>query len=167
MYLLKIDVDAPRNVYAKNAKNAKSIIFGKPLLANRRAVQSPLLRTISLPDNPTIPFIHYHNSTAFKMKTTAGIVILLPLVSAQAVTSAAGAQATKAIDPALIGTWTTSSQKVVTGPGFYDPVNDKMTEPEMPGISYSFTQDGWYEEAYYRAVANRKSARYGIGLPES
>ncbi|OAL34733.1 hypothetical protein AYO20_05928 [Fonsecaea nubica] len=57
-------------------------------------------------------------------------------------------------DPALVGTWTTKSKKVVTGPGFYDPVADKLIEPELAGISYSFTSDGYYEEAYYRAVSN-------------
>lgn len=39
--------------------------------------------------------------------------------------------------------------------GFYDPVNDKFTEPQHTGISYSFSADGHFEEAYYRAVANR------------
>jgi hypothetical protein len=39
--------------------------------------------------------------------------------------------------------------------GFYDPVNEKMFEPSLTGISYSFTDDGHYEEAYYRAIANR------------
>jgi len=34
-----------------------------------------------------------------------------------------------------------------------------MFEPQHPGISYSFTADGFYEEAYYRAIANR-SSRY-------
>ncbi|KAL9100292.1 MAG: hypothetical protein Q9163_004310 [Psora crenata] len=58
-------------------------------------------------------------------------------------------------DPELEGTWTTKSRKVVTGPGFYDPVNEKMFEPDLTGISYSFTSDGFYEEAYYRAVSNR------------
>jgi hypothetical protein len=37
---------------------------------------------------------------------------------------------------------------------FYDPVNDNMIEPSRPGISYSFTSDGFYEEAYYRAISN-------------
>lgn len=41
--------------------------------------------------------------------------------------------------------------------GFYDPVNEKFFEPDLTGISYSFTADGYYEEAYYRAVANRMS----------
>ncbi|EXJ94118.1 hypothetical protein A1O1_02511 [Capronia coronata CBS 617.96] len=57
-------------------------------------------------------------------------------------------------DTALVGTWTTKSRKVVTGPGFYDPVADRLIEPELTGISYSFTVDGYYEEAYYRAIAN-------------
>lgn len=38
--------------------------------------------------------------------------------------------------------------------GFYDPLNDRLIEPSLPGISYSFTGDGHYEEAYYRAIAN-------------
>jgi len=57
-------------------------------------------------------------------------------------------------DPALVGTWTTKSKKVVTGPGFYDPVADRLIEPELAGISYSFTSDGYFEEAYYRAIPN-------------
>jgi hypothetical protein len=39
--------------------------------------------------------------------------------------------------------------------GFYDPVADKLIEPDLAGISYSFTADGFYEEAYYRALPNR------------
>ncbi|KAA8646887.1 Reversal of tor2 lethality [Aspergillus tanneri] len=54
----------------------------------------------------------------------------------------------------LVGTWSTKSRSVMTGPGFYDPVNDKLLEPNLTGISYSFTEDGYYEEAYYRALAN-------------
>lgn len=37
---------------------------------------------------------------------------------------------------------------------FYDPVNDNLIEPSRPGISYSFTSDGFYEESYYRAISN-------------
>ncbi|KIV86904.1 hypothetical protein PV11_02485 [Exophiala sideris] len=62
-------------------------------------------------------------------------------------------------DTTLVGTWTTKSKKVITGPGFYDPVNDKLIEPELAGISYSFTNDGYYEEAYYRAVSNPTSPK--------
>ncbi|KAI9655873.1 MAG: Reversal of tor2 lethality [Trizodia sp. TS-e1964] len=58
------------------------------------------------------------------------------------------------IDPQLTGTWSTKSNKVFTGPAFYDPVNEKFTEPSLTGISYSFTNDGFYEEAYYRAISN-------------
>ncbi|KAL8997575.1 MAG: hypothetical protein Q9169_003193 [Polycauliona sp. 2 TL-2023] len=71
------------------------------------------------------------------------------------------------VDPLLTGTWTTKSRKVFTGPvgalpgtplydrrGFYDPVNEKMFEPSLTGFSYSFTDDGFYEVAYYRAGSN-------------
>ncbi|KAI9711163.1 MAG: Reversal of tor2 lethality [Chrysothrix sp. TS-e1954] len=57
-------------------------------------------------------------------------------------------------DPKLEGTWSTKSAKVLTGPGFYDPVSEKLIEPALTGISYSFTKDGFYEEAYYRAISN-------------
>ena len=30
-----------------------------------------------------------------------------------------------------------------------------MYEPDLTGISYSFTDDGHFEEAYYRAISNR------------
>lgn len=36
-------------------------------------------------------------------------------------------------------------------------MNEKIFEPSLTGFSYSFTDDGHYEEAYYRAVANRKN----------
>ncbi|RMZ76806.1 hypothetical protein DV738_g4682, partial [Chaetothyriales sp. CBS 135597] len=54
----------------------------------------------------------------------------------------------------LVGTWTSKSKKVFTGPGFYNPVADRLIEPDLTGISYSFTADGFFEEAYYRAIAN-------------
>ncbi|WEW59577.1 Reversal of tor2 lethality [Emydomyces testavorans] len=60
-----------------------------------------------------------------------------------------------AFDPLLVGTWSTKSQKVITGPGFYDPIKDRFQEPDNTGISYSFTTDGYFEEAYYRAISNR------------
>lgn len=73
----------------------------------------------------------------------------------------------------LVGTWTTKSRSVVTGPvsdkvcfqeemqadngqRFFDPVDDRLLEPKHTGISYSFTENGFYEAAYYRAVANRE-----------
>ncbi|KAL8952275.1 MAG: hypothetical protein Q9222_001806 [Ikaeria aurantiellina] len=61
---------------------------------------------------------------------------------------------TAQVDTQLTGTWTTKSRKVFTGPGFYDPVSEKMFEPSLTGFSYSFTDDGYYEVAYYRAGSN-------------
>jgi hypothetical protein len=83
--------------------------------------------------------------------------------------SVASAQVT---DAKIVGTWSTKSNKTLTGPvryvsspylvgpsltilqGFFDPVSDTLIEPSRPGISYSFTSDGFYEEAYYRAISN-------------
>lgn len=55
----------------------------------------------------------------------------------------------------LVGTWVTKARSVVTGPDFYDPVADKFKEPKHAGISYSFSSDGYYEQAFYRSVPNR------------
>jgi hypothetical protein len=41
--------------------------------------------------------------------------------------------------------------------GFYDPVGERLIEPKHTGISYSFTSDGFFESAHYRAIANRTS----------
>ncbi|KAK5939341.1 Reversal of tor2 lethality [Knufia obscura] len=64
----------------------------------------------------------------------------------------------------LVGTWSTKSRKVLTGPGFYNPVEDRLIEPELTGISYSFTADGFFESAWYRAVSNpvRPSCVQGV-----
>lgn len=54
----------------------------------------------------------------------------------------------------LEGTWSSKSNTVFTGPGFYDPITELLIEPDLPGISYSFTADGYFEEALYRVVSN-------------
>ncbi|KAJ5693443.1 Protein r.t1.c1 [Penicillium macrosclerotiorum] len=64
------------------------------------------------------------------------------------------ATATAASVDDLVGTWTTKSRDVLTGPGFYDPLKDRFLEPNLTGISYSFDANGYYEEAFYRALAN-------------
>ncbi|KAJ5052149.1 uncharacterized protein L3040_001908 [Drepanopeziza brunnea f. sp. 'multigermtubi'] len=64
------------------------------------------------------------------------------------------ASAASALNTKLVGTWSTKSAKVLTGPGFYNPINDSFIEPKHTGISYSFTADGFYESAYYRAISN-------------
>ncbi|AOW25774.1 protein ROT1 [Candida albicans P57072] len=57
----------------------------------------------------------------------------------------------------LEGTWSSKSNTVFTGPGFYDPVEELLIEPDLPGICYSFTKDGHYEEALYRVKPNPKN----------
>lgn len=59
----------------------------------------------------------------------------------------------------LYGTWSSKSNQVFTGPGFYDPVDELLIEPSLPGISYSFTEDGYFEEATYQVTANPKNPK--------
>ena len=84
--------------------------------------------------------------------------------------------AQSAAPPELVGTWASKSNKTLTGPvrrgggrtssgtcsprqGFYDPIHDRLIEPSHTGIAYSFSDDGHYEAAYYRAIANRMFSR--------
>ncbi|KAK7033406.1 chaperone for protein-folding within the ER, fungal-domain-containing protein [Favolaschia claudopus] len=61
---------------------------------------------------------------------------------------------TFAQDPSLVGTWSSGTQKVVPGPGFADPAQETFTYPRTSGVGYSFSDDGWYELARFRYVAN-------------
>lgn len=54
----------------------------------------------------------------------------------------------------IVGTWASGSKAVVTGPGFANPSNQSFTYPPVTGVSYSFTDDGWYEIARYRFNSN-------------
>ncbi|KAH9948263.1 chaperone for protein-folding within the ER, fungal-domain-containing protein [Amylocystis lapponica] len=55
---------------------------------------------------------------------------------------------------AIIGTWTSGSGHVLTGGNFASPLNMSFTYPNTTGISYSFTDDGYYEIARYRFTSN-------------
>ncbi|AAS53199.2 AFL175Cp [Eremothecium gossypii ATCC 10895] len=57
----------------------------------------------------------------------------------------------------LYGTWSAKSNQVFTGPGFYNPADELLIEPSLPGISYSFTEDGFFEMATYRVSGNPRN----------
>ncbi|KAF9464194.1 chaperone for protein-folding within the ER, fungal-domain-containing protein [Collybia nuda] len=57
----------------------------------------------------------------------------------------------------IVGTWSSGSQAVKTGPGFANPANMSFTYPKTTGISYSFSDDGFYEIARYRFNGNGSS----------
>jgi len=54
----------------------------------------------------------------------------------------------------IYGTWSSGSKAVLTGAGFADPANQTFTYPKTTGISYSFSQDGFYEISRYRFNSN-------------
>ncbi|KAG0687260.1 Reversal of tor2 lethality [Pichia californica] len=76
--------------------------------------------------------------------------------SASASTSAASSD-TDTTSDSIVGTWSSKANTVFTGPGFYDPVDELLIEPALPGISYSFTEDGYWEEAIYQVTSNPKN----------
>lgn len=63
----------------------------------------------------------------------------------------------------LVGTWSSKSKAVVTGPGFFNPLTDSLFEPNHTGISYSFTADGYYESALYTITGNPTSPECPTG----
>ncbi|RDB14919.1 Protein rot1 [Hypsizygus marmoreus] len=54
----------------------------------------------------------------------------------------------------IVGTWSSGSRAVLTGAGFANPANKSFTYPKTTGISYSFSDDGFYEIARYRFNGN-------------
>lgn len=49
----------------------------------------------------------------------------------------------------LMGTWSTGAGHVVTGLKFFNPVTNSFVYPQTAGQSYSFTDDGYWEQALY------------------
>jgi len=62
------------------------------------------------------------------------------------------------------GTWASGSQNVVTGSGFVNPANLSFNYPVTTGISYSFTEDGYYEIARYRMYGNGSAPQCITGV---
>ncbi|WFD32549.1 amino-acid N-acetyltransferase [Malassezia sp. CBS 17886] len=58
----------------------------------------------------------------------------------------------------LRGTWSSGSRQVLTGMekgvGFFNPIRQQFTVPPTAGISYSFTDDGYFEEAIFKYGSN-------------
>ncbi|GMM52747.1 Rot1 protein [Starmerella bacillaris] len=63
----------------------------------------------------------------------------------------------------LEGTWCSKSMTVVTGPDFYDPIDELLIEPALPGISVSFTSDGYFEYASYQVASNPRDPKCATG----
>jgi len=54
----------------------------------------------------------------------------------------------------ITGTWSSGTQQVVPGEGFANPAAETFFYPRTAGVGYSFSDDGWYELARFRFVAN-------------
>ncbi|CAM0138101.1 Reversal of tor2 lethality [Umbelopsis sp. WA50703] len=60
---------------------------------------------------------------------------------------------TSVIPSELVGTWSTGGN-ITSGPGFINPVLGNFSVPNHPGLSITFTSNGYFEEAYYTNVGN-------------
>jgi len=54
----------------------------------------------------------------------------------------------------IVGTWSSGSKAVKTGSGFANPANQSFNYPRTTGVSYSFSDDGFYEISRYRFNGN-------------
>ncbi|KAH6912720.1 ROT1 protein [Coprinopsis sp. MPI-PUGE-AT-0042] len=89
-------------------------------------------------------------------------MILTPLLTVVFVSLASLVKAQEDIDfedgihnvTSIVGTWTSQSRAVITGPDFVDPSKLEFKYPRNTGVSYSFSQDGFYEIARYRFNGN-------------
>jgi hypothetical protein len=100
--------------------------------------------------NPQTPPIFSENHQKIIM------VSLTPVVAALLASMPlyASAQTTS-----LVGTWSSGSNAVQTGPGFANPSNVSFVYPKTAGISYSFNAPdangaAWYEISRYRFTSN-------------
>ncbi|PWN54012.1 hypothetical protein IE53DRAFT_383447 [Violaceomyces palustris] len=59
----------------------------------------------------------------------------------------------------LMGTWSSGTQAVTTGIDFFNPITQTFTLPKNAGISYSFTDDGFFEQAKYQFTSNSANNR--------
>ncbi|KAK0535240.1 Reversal of tor2 lethality [Tilletia horrida] len=56
----------------------------------------------------------------------------------------------------LSGTWASGAGNVRTGLGFFNPITREFTMPKTAGLSLSFTDDGFYEQAQMTYQSNPK-----------
>jgi hypothetical protein len=54
----------------------------------------------------------------------------------------------------IAGTWSSGSKAVLTGAGFANPAKQTFNYPPTTGVSYSFTDTGFYEISRYRFIGN-------------
>ncbi|KIS66935.1 uncharacterized protein UMAG_10940 [Mycosarcoma maydis] len=75
------------------------------------------------------------------------------LIFVAALATLAAAQSTSRFDDLLddlAGTWSTGSGAVRTGPNFWNPRTQQFNVPPSAGHSFSFTKDGFWEEALFQ-----------------
>ncbi|RUP20059.1 hypothetical protein BC936DRAFT_139274 [Jimgerdemannia flammicorona] len=88
-------------------------------------------------------------------QSTSSLLLLL-LFSLQAHAQSSSGNVTT-IPTDIVGTWSTGTGDVLTGPGFCDPVTSTFKIPASTGRSYTFSANGYFEEAIYTITSNASS----------
>jgi hypothetical protein len=74
-------------------------------------------------------------------------------------TSQTSAQVSSNNVTGISGTWSSGSGAVRTGLGFFNPISKNFTLPATSGVSYSFTEDGFFETSQFTYKSNPQSNR--------
>ncbi|KAN0061993.1 Reversal of tor2 lethality [Thecaphora frezii] len=88
---------------------------------------------------------------ALGLGALASALALLPITLAQTTEYGIGVPNNVT---SLAGTWCTGACHVLTGLQFYNPISETFTYPLSAGQSYSFTDDGFWEQALYMYNTN-------------
>ncbi|GAA5869594.1 hypothetical protein JCM16303_000520 [Sporobolomyces ruberrimus] len=91
-------------------------------------------------------------SATTPLRKLVGLVstLLLPLAFLGQIVTLARA----ATQADIIGTWSTGHAAVLTGPTFGRPFNNTFNYPSVAGYSFSFTADGYFEQAQFTWNSN-------------
>ncbi|GAA5831970.1 hypothetical protein JCM3766R1_000176 [Sporobolomyces carnicolor] len=84
--------------------------------------------------------------------TVFGLVV--PLALSVLVLLAVSPSAHAATQADIVGTWSTGNAAVLTGPTFGKPFNSSFNYPTVAGYSFSFTADGYFEQAQFTWNSN-------------
>ncbi|KAE8212404.1 hypothetical protein CF327_g3947 [Tilletia walkeri] len=93
-----------------------------------------------------------HSSLSLLFSSSALVLTLLVLIL---LSSSNGVYADNVTS--ISGTWASGAGNVRTGLGFFNPITREFTMPKTAGISYSFTDDGFFEQAQMTYQSNPRN----------
>ncbi|WFD33781.1 Subunit of the glycosylphosphatidylinositol transamidase complex-like protein [Malassezia cuniculi] len=149
------DKDGSYTAPASRMRLPQSIIDRRPRKQSymrRKSKKPPVEIIISCGTSCTLPDAVWHECSTHLLRASGDDMwMLLALVAVVAQMCSAAVQVR---DIPLEGTWSTGTGAVTTGPDFFNLVNNTFNIPKNSGQAYSFTSDGFWEQALYLYKAN-------------